>query len=141
MPVWRVSINSVKASRTEKPPQGMTVEVKPALKEAKTEKAGETELVRAKYSLKADYKPDVGSIEVAGDIYFVGLDKGDLKDGRIVNPEVLRQAYQRIFIEPMVVAISLAKELTLPLPVRMPEVKVEAAVQAARAKTKAKKKK
>lgn len=125
MPVWRVSINEVNAERSEKSVQGITVEVKPYLGKASIEKAGNTELVKVEYQLTAKYQPDVGSIEVGGDMFFMGLDTDeDLKKGRIVNTEVIRQGYSRIFVEPMVVAIDLAKELKLPLPVRMPEVNV-----------------
>jgi len=128
MPVWRVTIEDVKANRSEKIPKGMTVEVKPALLGAEAEKAGELQLVKVGYKLSANYKPNVGSIEVGGSIYFIGLDaKKVIKKGKLVDAEAARQAYQRIFVEPMVLAIGLAKELLLPLPVRMPEVKVEPA--------------
>ena len=126
MPIWRVTVTDVKAKREDKLPQGMTVEVSPALEGASTEKAGDTELVRVDYRFRANYQPSAGSIEVAGSMYFIGLDaKKVLKDGKLVDTEVIRQAMQRIFVEPAVIAISLAKELLLPLPVKMPEVKVE----------------
>ncbi|MBR9689597.1 MAG: hypothetical protein GOV01_01715 [Candidatus Altiarchaeota archaeon] len=127
MPVWRVTINDVKAERKDKVPKGMTVEVKPSLLKAEKEKAGEVNLVKAEYKLSCLYQPDFGAIEVAGHIYFIDVDADKvLENGRIIDPEVVRQAYQRIFVEPMVTAIGLAKELLLPLPVRMPEIKIEA---------------
>ena len=127
MPVWRVTINDVKAERKDKVPKGMTVEVKPSLLKAEKEKAGEVNLVKAEYKLSCLYQPEFGKIEVGGHIYFIDIDSDKaLENGRIVDPEVVRQAYQRIFVEPMVTAIGLAKELLLPLPVRMPEIKIEA---------------
>jgi hypothetical protein len=126
MPIWRVTIDDVKANKAEKVPTGMTVEVKPTLGKAEGEKAGDLQLVKVGYNLLANYKPSVGSIEVGGSIYFIGLDaKKAIKGGKLVDAEAARQAYQRIFVEPMVVAIGLAKELLLPLPIRMPEVKIE----------------
>lgn len=126
MPIWRVTVEDVKANRAEKVPTGMTVEVKPTLGKAKTEKAGDLQLVKVEYNLVANYQPKVGSIEVGGSIYFIGLDaKKALKGDKLSDAQAARQAYQRIFVEPMVLAIGLAKELLLPLPVRMPEVKVE----------------
>lgn len=128
MPVWRVTIDEVKASRAKKIPKGMTVEVKPSLTKTETEKAGDLQLVKVDYSLSAKYQPSVGSIEVSGSIYFIGLDpKKAVKGGKLIDVDAVRQAYQRIFVEPMVLAIGLAKELMLPLPVRMPEIKVESA--------------
>ena len=128
MPIWRVTIEDVKANRAEKVPTGMTVEVKPKLGKAVTEKAGDLQLIKVGYNLSANYEPKVGGIEVAGSIYFIGLDpKKAIKDGKLKEAEAARQAYQRIFVEPMVVAIGLAKELLLPLPIRMPEVKIEPA--------------
>lgn len=126
MPVWRVTINNVRAKRTPGKAEGITVEVKPALKEAKVEKAGKADLIKVEYGLKANYKPGVGSIDVGGHIFFIGLDpKEVMEDDRISDPEIVRQAYQRIFVEPMVAAIDLAKEMKLPLPVRMPEVSIK----------------
>jgi len=126
MPVWRVTINKVKAERSPATTEGMTVEVKPSLRDAEVEKAGNAELIKVEYLLKAQYQPNIGQIEVGGHIYFIGLDpKKVLKDDVVIDPDVVRQAYQRIFVEPMVLAIGLAKDLTLPLPVRMPEITVD----------------
>jgi hypothetical protein len=128
MPIWRATIDSVKAERSKDVPQGMTVEVKPALLKAEVEKAGNSKLVKVDYRLLASYEPKVGMIEIGGSLYFIGVDADKvLKDGKITDIEMIRQAYQRIFLEPTVVAISLAKELMLPLPVKMPEVRVEEA--------------
>lgn len=127
MPVWRVTINKVKAERLPSTTEGMTVEVKPSLRNAEVEKAGNAELIKVEYVLNADYKPGIGQIEIGGHIYFLGLDpKKVMKDNTIIDPDIVRQAYQRIFVEPMVLAINLAKDLTLPLPVRMPEITVDA---------------
>lgn len=137
MPVWRVTINNVRAERGSATSEGMTVEVKPSLKKAEIEKAGKAELIKVEYVLRAEYRPSVGSIEVGGHIYFVGLDANKVMgSGTIKDPEIIRQAYQRIFVEPMVIAIGLAKDLALPLPVRMPEVTVEAPEKKSKAKKK-----
>ena len=126
MPVWRVTINNIKAERSSKAPEGITVEVKPSLVKAEIEDAGTAKLVRTDYKLAANYEPNVGKIEIEGSIYFIGVDpKKALEKGKLSDVELIRQAYQRIFLEPMVTAIGLAKELRLPLPVKMPEIKVE----------------
>ena len=138
MAIWRVTINDIKASRKDNLPGGMTVEVKPSLIGAGVEKAGQVELVKAEYKLSCKYQPDFGLIEITGNIYFIDVDaKKVLKDGKIVDTEIIRQAYQRIFVEPVVMAIGIAKELLLPLPIKMPEIKVE---QSAAEITKKKKK-
>lgn len=126
MAIWRVTINDIKATRKDIIPGGMTVEIKPSLTGAKVEKAGEVDLVKADYALTCRYQPDFGEISVSGSIFFIDVDpKAVIKDGKIVDTEVIRQAYQRIFVEPVVMAIDLAKELLLPLPVKMPAIKVE----------------
>ncbi|MBR9680529.1 MAG: hypothetical protein GOU98_01740 [Candidatus Altiarchaeota archaeon] len=126
MAIWRVTVDNIKANRKDSLPTGMTVEVKPSLTSAGVEKAGEVELVKAGYKLSCKYQPDFGQIEVSGNIYFIDVDpKKILKDGKIVDTEIIRQAYQRIFVEPVVIAIGIAKELLLPLPIKMPEIKVE----------------
>ncbi len=127
MPIWRVTIDSIKGERAPKVLKGITVEVKPSLIKAEIEDAGKTKLVRTDYKLVAKYSPDVGKIEIGGSIYFINVDpKKVMEKGKLKDVELIRQAYQRIFLEPMVTAIGLAKELRLPLPVKMPEVKVEA---------------
>jgi|GEM_PF-3512980 len=126
MAIWRVTINNIKANRKDSIPGGMTVEIKPALTGAKVEKAGEVNLVRADYTLSCKYQPDFGEISVSGSIFFIDVDpKTVIKDGKIIDTEIIRQAYQRIFVEPVVMAIDIAKELLLPLPVKMPAIKVE----------------
>ena len=126
MAVWRVTITKVNGWRAEKLPESVKVEVKPAILEAKAEKAGNAELLRVDYRLSAKYEPKAGLIEVEGAMYLVGVDPEKvLKDGGITDPEIVRQVYQRMFLEPMVLAIGMAKEMLLPLPVRMPEVRVE----------------
>jgi len=128
MPIWRVTITGISASRKEKLPEKVTVEVKPAVLKAEVEEAGAAKLVKVNYRLTTNYEPEVGKIEIEGNMYVVGVDAEKVVEkGNVKDPEVLRQIYQRIFLEPMVMAINIAKELLLPLPVRMPEVRVETA--------------
>ena len=124
MPIWRNTINKVSAERGDVTSSQMQVEVSPKIGKAKMEKAGDSELLKVPYTLNINYG-DAGKIVVGGDMYFVGESSEVLKDGTLQDPELIRQVYQRLFIEPMVLAISLAKDLVLPLPVQMPQVKVE----------------
>ncbi len=126
MPVWRVAITKVEAKRKDKLPEKVTVEVKPAILKAQVEEAGTAKLVRVDYRLRVDYQPDVGHIEIGGAMYLIGMDAEKVvENNNLTDPEAVRMVYQRMFLEPMVMAINIAKELLLPLPVRMPEVKVE----------------
>ncbi len=126
MPIWRVTVTGVSAKRKEKIPEKVTVEVKPAVLKASVEEAGASRLVKVDYRLRTNYQPDVGSIEITGAMYLVGVNAEDaIENDMLKDPDLVRQVYQRIFLEPMVMAINIAKELLLPLPVRMPEVKVE----------------
>jgi len=126
MPIWRVTINEVSARRKEKLPEQVKVEVKPAVIKAEVEEAGATKLVKVDYRLRVDYEPEVGHIEISGNMYLVGVDAEKVVEkNNIKDPAVVKMVYQRIFLEPMVMAIGIAKEMLLPLPVKMPEVKVE----------------
>ncbi|MBR9681747.1 MAG: hypothetical protein GOV00_03025 [Candidatus Altiarchaeota archaeon] len=124
MPIWRTTITKVSAERGEISKPQMQVEVSPTIGKAKMEKAGDSELLRVPYDLNINYGK-AGKIVIGGDMYFVGESSDVLKDGVIQDSELVRQVYQRLFIEPMVLAISLAKDLILPIPVQMPQVKVE----------------
>ena len=129
MPVWRVTVNAVEASRKEQVPGNVQIEVKPSVEKAKLEKSGKggKDIIRTTYNLEVKYTPNVGSIKVKGDMILINEDFDKIADkkGLITDPEMVRQMYQRIFLEPMVLTIQLAKEMMLPMPVRMPEVKVE----------------
>ena len=126
MAIWRVTVKRVEAWREDKLPEQVKVEVKPKIVKADIETAGNAKLARVDYELEARYEPGAGKISVSGSMYIVG-EKAEniIKDGKITDIETLRQVYQRIFLEPMVIAIEMAKELLLPLPVKMPEVKIE----------------
>ena len=123
MPIWRTTITNVAAERGKINSPSMQVEVNPTIGKVTVEKAGDSELIKVPYTLKIKYG-DAGNITVAGDTYFVGESSEIVKAGVLTDSELVRQVYQRIFVEPMVLAISIAKELTLPLPVQMPKVKV-----------------
>ncbi len=126
MPIWRTTITKVSAERGSITSPKMQVEVSPRIGKAKMEKAGGSELLKVPYDLNISYG-DAGKIVVSGDVFFIGESSEVLKDGTLQDVELLRQVYQRLFVEPMVLAISLAKELVLPLPVQMPQVKIEQA--------------
>lgn len=129
MPIWRTTITKVSAERGKINSPNMQVEVSPTIGKVTIEKAGDSELIKVPYTLKIKYG-DAGHITVAGDTYFVGESSELVKNGALTDSELLRQVYQRLFVEPMVLAISIAKELTLPLPVQMPNVKVDEPVKA-----------
>lgn len=133
MPIWRVTVTKVSAERGKQLPANMQVEVSPKLGTSAKEKAGDTELIRVPYDLNVKYG-DMGKIVIGGHMYLIGEDECLRDDGSIKDSDVVRMIYQRIFVEPMVVAIDLAKELKLPLPVRMPQVKVEMGQPADKAK-------
>ncbi|HDR53306.1 MAG TPA: hypothetical protein ENN60_01355 [archaeon] len=125
MPIWRVTVNEVSARREKELPANMQVEVSPQLGKVEKEKAGEADLFRIPYTLNVAYGKDAGKISVGGNMFIIGEDASIFEKGNVNDPNVVRQIYQRIFVEPMVMAVVLAKELLLPLPVQMPQVKVE----------------
>ncbi len=122
MPVARVIVKEIEAKRgTIKPGEKISIEVTPGIKNARIE----GEVLRVDFELKAGYG-SLGSIKIGGEMVYVGEKLEDkVEDGRIKDAEIVRELLQRCFYEPLALACAIAKEIGLPLPVRVPEVRVE----------------
>ncbi len=125
MPIWRVFFKEISATRGETPGGPLKIEVKPSVGSARVEGPENAKMGRVEYALEATYGEGFAKIRVAGDMLIIGRDVEKISNGRIADPELLRAVLQRIFVEPLAVAVYLAKELGLPMPIRVPQVRVE----------------
>lgn len=130
MPIVRVDLNSVRSARREVRSEG-GVKIKTSAEPGKIrkEKVGNQEMLLIDFALKTTYDPDIGEIEVAGTAFYTDekleskytKDKGQIK----IAPDVMAEVAQMVFIQPAILAINLARELRLPLPIQFPKVQLK----------------
>jgi|GEM_PF-6089107 len=92
------------------------------------EEIGGQKVLSMKWGLDVEYAPSVGKIVVEGKVYISGdIDKVTVKNGNttVLVPDEARQVHQAILRLPLIVAINLAREVALPLPMNFPTVEVE----------------
>ncbi|MFH0961805.1 MAG: hypothetical protein V1820_03920 [archaeon] len=94
------------------------------------EDIGKQKVVVAKWGLDVEYSPNVGKIVVEGKVYVTGdPEKITEKAGTGITlvAEEARHVHQAILRLPLIVAVNVARELSLPLPMNFPTVEISGA--------------
>ena len=85
--------------------------------------------IRFIFKFDTTYTPDVGSINLTGDVIYVADDKkvkdmlGQWKKDKKVDPQVTESVLNMILSKSNIEALLLSKEVNLPPPIPMPKVK------------------
>ena len=130
MPITRLDITGIKCERNPEVSGGQ-VKIKTAVEPKKItkKKLNNVEHLLIEFALRTDYEPDLGLIEIMGTVYYTHQDlksKYTTEKGNIlINPEVAAEVAQLIYIQPAIIAVNLARELRLPLPVQFPKVELQ----------------
>lgn len=93
-------------------------------------KLGDTQGLDVEFSLVANYSPNMGKIEIVGDILIFSPKLEEMYDknenGEItLKPLTQRDVHQAILNDPLMLAISLAREVKLPSPHQLPKIEYQ----------------
>lgn len=91
------------------------------------EEIGKQKVATVKWGLDIEYSPAIGKIVIEGKVYVAGdVSKVTEKSGSRISlvAEEARQVHQTILRMPLVVAVNVARELNMPLPMNFPVVEV-----------------
>lgn len=139
MPITRLDITGIKCERNPDAAGGQ-VKIKTSVEPRKItkKKIDNNEFLLIDFALRTNYEPDIGIIEISGTVYYTHEDlksKYTMEKGNVlINPEVAAEVAQLIYIQPAIIAVNLARELRLPLPIQFPRVELQKAPAPGKAK-------
>ena len=96
----------------------------------KRSKIGERDFLLVDFEFHTAYEPKIGEVKVSGTAFYTDDNLKDRyeedKKGNIkIKPEVVGEVAQAIFGVPAILAVNMAKELRLPMPIQFPRIEMK----------------
>jgi hypothetical protein len=131
MAIMRLDITGINCSRFDmeiKQPLKVMTSAEPV--NVTKKKIGKQDFLLVEFNLKTTYEPKIGELKVSGIAYYTDdkLDDKYEKDkkGNIrIKSQVIGEVAQIVFTTPAILAVNMAKELRLPMPIQFPRVEMK----------------
>lgn len=132
MPVTNFRIRKIEAERKKKKIKGGKVDVRSNFAITSIKKDNDPilgEFLRVEFRFDVDYTPDLGKINLKGELWYYdeNLDKiAKIKEKEVeLDKKPGEEISTSILQESLVEAITIAKQIKLPIPIRMPKVNLK----------------
>ncbi len=127
MPVIGMQITKIEATRKGDPKPGFKVESTPTImsvEEKELPALGKDKVLNVGFSFAVDYKPDIATLKINGEILF--LEEGERKaikmwaKNKTLPEQMMIELYNTIFRKGLIKALVLSEDMQLPPPLQIP---------------------